>query len=501
MIRHLRTGPHKALTTVEIRDLGKINVISGRNDSGKTTVLEAICDNGIRRVGVSAPPDYKVLDATAAIAGRDVDPNRVDRYKRIVHAALAERPAWYQQDADAFAPPLWRQLKSEQFMSGFINGPGALTYTFQALFPKEHRAQLIPARRRLETSLVYHDTHTPEPDGRNLIKQLLFLKNQSVGSADHQLHLTLLEAFRSITDGYAYDTNLDSAGRVSLTFSRNGAHWLPADVCGLGLQEILIIVYFALASRLTILAVEEPESHLHADVQRRLLAFLRAQDNLQVFLSTHSNVFLNSALVDKVLYTRCEGVTISVDDATTRAGMLSDLGYSVADNLVADVVVLVEGPTDVVVLKELGKKLGWPERLNVALWPMGGDIMAQLDLSVLTAAYQTIALIDKDPGSSRIRRLFQENCARHQVPVHQLFRMAIENYFSADALRSVFEHQIPATFTALDGSRTVEDQLGFSIKKQNRRLAEATALEEIMTTDLGEFLRQVETLAKRSLTR
>jgi len=47
---------------------------------------------------------------------------------------------------------------------------------------------------------------------------------------------------------------------------------------------------------------------------------------------------------------------------------------------------------------------------------MGGDIMSQLDLSVFTASYKVIALVDSDPGSGKERKRFEDNWYRCRNP-------------------------------------------------------------------------------------
>ena len=72
----------------------------------------------------------------------------------------------------------------------------------------------------------------------------------------------------------------------------------------MGLQDLLIILYFALASDHEVVLIEEPENHLHPEIQRRLIGFLREKTKKQFFLSTHSSIFLNTQFADRVFTCR-----------------------------------------------------------------------------------------------------------------------------------------------------------------------------------------------------
>jgi hypothetical protein len=232
-------------------------------------------------------------------------------------------------------------------------------------------------------------------------------------------------------------------------------------------------------------------------MQRKLLYFLRAETSKQFFMTTHSNVFLNNALLDKVFFTSFHD-SIVVDDATSRASILDDLGYSVSDNLVSDVVILVEVPKDTPVIEEFLIKKGLFNAYDIKIWPLGGDIMAQVDLSVFAEKYSIIALVDRDPGSERTRRLFQQKCEELRIPVHRLERYAIENYFSMQALRDVFQGQVAATVLEIDPKKKLQDQIGIDVKRNNRRLAKAMSIDEIKDTDFYQFLLDVKTLCERN---
>jgi len=188
--------------------------------------------------------------------------------------------------------------------------------------------------------------------------------------------------------------------------------------------------------------------------------------------------------------------SVKVENATSRAALLTDLGYSVSDNLVSDLVILCEGPTDKVVLEEFLRKMGLTEQFVIRIWALGGDVMSQHDLSVFAQAYRIMALIDQDPKSSHVRKAFIENCNGRGIPVHQLKRYSIESYLSLTSIAKMTNQAAPSGLKELDPNQKVSTQLGYDIKGNMRKISKDMSLKDIEGTDLVEFLRKVEAALK-----
>jgi hypothetical protein len=176
----------------------------------------------------------------------------------------------------------------------------------------------IPPTRQIVVSGKIGTDENPLAAGVGVVNRLFHLHNQPPGSEGLELSLRIEDSFEEITDGFSFGVFSEKENKYAVKFSKDKKTWIPAEHCGKGLQDLLIILYFAFSSRPKLLLIEEPEVHLHPEMQRRLLAHLRSNTESQYIFSTHSNVFLDGALTDRVFLTRFED-TVRVIDALRRA--------------------------------------------------------------------------------------------------------------------------------------------------------------------------------------
>lgn len=496
MFENLRVFGLNGLIECELTNLGQLNVICGKNNSGKSTILEIINSASQRVHGKLFTQELTDAFFSRTLAHfRFENLQKEGAYKRAVHKILLGQ-TWYEDKTKELITELRKSFDKDFILRGHSIPNPTIENIYVNLVTTIPSVLLIPPKRTLELHKNVQANDKIEPIGLGILNQLFLYRSSPDGTTEKKLYETIRSHFKSISSGYTFDIHMNTSTVAILNFSRGNNEWISASSCGLGLQDLLIILWFVISSNHAVLLIEEPESHMHPEMQRKLLEFLRSQTDEQFFITSHSNVFVNTAYADKVFYTKFEeGIKLS--DATNRASVLSDLGYSVADNLVSDLVIFVEGPKDVPVIEEFLIKLGAFSDYAIKIWPLGGDIMDQLDISVFTENYKLIALIDKDPLSNSIRKRFIENCEEHKIPIVRTSRYSIENYFSLRALKEVFGNQIDSGVTEIQPDKKLEDQIGINVKKNNRKITQAMTLEEISGTDLEEFLYKVIEICKK----
>lgn len=167
---------------------------------------------------------------------------------------------------------------------------------------------------------------------------LLSLKDKRVDNEDGKKEWdwfqgALQKIFPEITVDVRFDD--ENGESIAATVTREGLE-LPIDSSGTGvLQAIQILAYVGLYSP-RVLILDEPDSHLHPNNQRKLVSLLEEvtkEKDFQVLISTHSRTFIDelSSVGAKIVWF-AGGVTRSEDFDQIQA--LMDLGaLDIADYL------------------------------------------------------------------------------------------------------------------------------------------------------------------------
>jgi hypothetical protein len=240
---------------------------------------------------------------------------------------------------------------------------------------------------------------------------------------------------------------------------------IPIQHSGGGNQEFLILMRH-LSEGNFIFGVEEPELHLHPQLARRVFDFFKkmSKEN-QIFLSTHSTIFVDHAELTSTWIVKKRGKETSIDRIESDEDLgriLLELGVRPSDIFFSNGVVFVEGPSDRDVYTTLAEKIGVDfRRMQVAIIPTYGKSSGKYHLRVWTEAARNanipfFMVLDKD-AETEAKGLVTEGVL---VPDQNLFVLkkgSLEAYYPLDRLVSAFEEEYSVQLTE-DERKTVESR-------------------------------------------
>ena len=153
-------------------------------------------------------------------------------------------------------------------------------------------------------------------------------------------------------------------GNLILNYSQSGVvNELDIALAGRGMQQMLLLLVYLYSHKGSILMIDEPDAHLEILRQKQVFEILKdvAEENLsQVIIATHSEVILDDAVdTNLTLLINGEGVNL----ATQQDIKYSLKNFGIEHYVKAKVsprILYVEGSTDINNLKALAKRLNHP---------------------------------------------------------------------------------------------------------------------------------------------
>ena len=242
----------------------------------------------------------------------------------------------------------------------------------------------------------------------------------------------------ALNDILASDASYERIRIQSISDEENGERWeifleekgkrYPLSKMGSGLKTILLVLINLLVipemeeyktSRF-IFAFEELENNLHPALQRRLFEYLyqySIEKETILFLTTHSHVAINlfanreNVQLFHVKKENGDSMVETVDDYISKSQILEDLDVKASDLLQSNGIIWVEGPSDRIYIKkwiELCAEKTFVEGRDYQFLYYGGRLLAHYTsdeeqtklLNILTTNRHAAIVIDSDKKKS-----------------------------------------------------------------------------------------------------
>jgi hypothetical protein len=267
---------------------------------------------------------------------------------------------------------------------------------------------------------------------------------------------------------------------LDLYFERDGdGAPIALEYMGTGIAELTVLMADVLRNpEIRQYFLEEPECHLHPRLLRRLMTRLRRQPGTQFYITSHSNVVLDSLTTDDRVYRfsvqpNSGTVVQRCNDFIEHGRTLDALGVSGGTLLQTNCVLWVEGPSDRIYLTTWlehrlgGRNLNFIEGSDFSFVFYGGKVLSHfafadhgpedfvrlIDVCRFSAVVMDVDISPEDSSNTIRETKLRIKDEAEKDPDHRLAVLTtgreIENDVDIDVLRSAVSRVLKVDLSTL----------------------------------------------------
>lgn len=258
---------------------------------------------------------------------------------------------------------------------------------------------VFKAERRVSGNSAMQDHLTLSADASNLAGALHYLFTSN--NPKFRTYFSLIQEVLPEVQAISIPPN---GANVEIRVWNNGYEQgrddlaIPLDQCGTGIGQVLAILFIAATAEPgRILVIDEPNSFLHPGASRVLIQVLKRFKEHQFIISTHSPELIAAADPEKLILMRwindCSNATIH--EGTELANVqatFDELGVKLSDVFGLDAVAWVEGKTEEKCFPLIVRAAGYEMVNRTAFVAVASaDSISKLNANALWDAYKALA--------------------------------------------------------------------------------------------------------------
>lgn len=490
-----------------------INVLVGKNNSGKSTILDLVrfaCapafdpeipSSNIPQIELTSVLTERHIERVFAknVSGGEIEGNHFEYGKKFIGASLTYklRPEPAFLSSDPAIPLRLEGLKQQlaRVQESPLNG-----LAFCHLLPNRDilpEGPEEPPRLRPNgsgtTALIQAFLHKDWYDHTVVEKEFLGALNEVLRGDAHFTRITSRHQKNGQWEIYLEEAN---KGLISLADSGNGLKTI-----------IIVLCYFILAPTLQgktldqyVFGFEEIENNLHPALLRRFLSYIRMfcqKHGCILVLTTHSSIAIDYFANDsqaQILHVVHDGtraqVTPSLNYATNKK-ILEDLDVRASDLLQANCIVWVEGPSDRIYFNrwiEIFSKDTLHEGSHYQCAFYGGKLLSHYSaqprnevdefVHILGINRNAILIADRDRNAEQAPNATKERVVREIEAADGYAWVTtgreVENYLPLEAVRKLLKRDIAEIGMSSDFGKCLAEEdreAGLAFERSKPRFA------------------------------
>lgn len=518
-------------------EIKPINVIIGKNNIGKSSLLDMIEFKYNLSLYSNACKDNK---KTQIIISKILDENDLDRFysnrysgwdknlddKKFANTSLVGKKFSYSyrttRDGRFGSPPLREgrkyiktldftdldDKKSSQIMDG-IKISDKLVMRMCAerniLPEKDSSSTIVDGNGNGVTNIINKFINRSSLESSFVQKNLLEKLNEIVGE-DYTFTNIVVQTIDD-KEELIWEIFLEDEikGRIALSQSGSGLK----TIIMLLVYTILIPARDKLKLDDYIFIFEELENNLHPSLQRNIIRYIESlvSEGATFFITTHSNVFIDSYSIPEDvnlyhLYKTESSLELSrVDNFLEKNSILNDVGFKASDILQSNGIIWVEGPSDRLYVNKwinLWSNGDLKEGKDYQCVFYGGRLLSHLTvdseiddlINLLKVNRNSIILIDSDKNDEECeinttKNRIKEECEANNLICWITAGREIENYLSDDIIKKSLGTDVDIKFDQYqdikDYLNSIEGNLGE--KFESNKVKYAKDFIDTMTKD------------------
>ena len=457
---------YKCFTDIHIDNIKPINIIIGKNNIGKSSVLDIVegiygsrIINMNTKIILTKEMDEDVISRVFQknTSGGTIGGNHYEFGKKYIGQDISfiqksDSSNQIPDDFEKYNPHLTiNQIDYWSRVAFSIEIDQKVTKRILAernIFPEDNDDNMIVDSNGNGITRFITNFLNRSKYNENLVKNDLLQNLNKIMGDDANFTEIVTQQIDS-AEGTKWEIYLREEGKGRIPLSESGS----------GLKTILMVIVFTILipnvehKKISqyIFLFEELENNLHPSLQRRLLKYIEnlTEDGAIFFLTTHSNVTLDAyqnSDITNIIHLQKEDSQVKLINITNKIqknSILNDLGIKASDLLQSNGIIWVEGPSDRVYINnwiKIHKKTNIVEGKDYQCVFYGGRLLSNLSLedenelvNLMSVNRNAIIVLDSDkkgnntPLNKTKKRIIEE-AKKQGILVWVTKGREIENY-------------------------------------------------------------------------